>query len=635
MNRRELLSAAAGAGLVLRSGLARAAPTRLDFTRVAARDGWPGWTCAGAANLSVTDGQGVLEAATDVFPSDPRPVAFALDRRFRDGEIAATVTAAGAGTGLVLRRTGFRRYLAAIYDDEQHALLIVRRTPAGVEELARATAGPPQEMSFSARGRTLTARADGTEVTAEDASPRAGDPGVLATARTLFPSSGPAVLPALGNVHLLPYGVQEGEAVFETAVGEQVLAQIRERSTARFADIELRPAGRTAATRPSIIAATAAPTARLRVALDVPARVTIEVADNPGFRHRRRLDGGRTDGFRAVIATAHGLPAGHRVYWRARARRRGRETVGPTRSFRVLPRHDRVTLAIGACAAQFGPAFDRIAERRPDVFVWQGDLNYPDTMGPLAQTVPAYAGIWRELLANPRTSAILDRTLFATQRDDHDYGVQDANSTNLVPWGLAPWESLVESRQYYRFRAGSAEVWVLDQRQHKSDPTLADTKDKTLLGARQRAWLLRTLAASRAPFKVICSPCTLAPLPANARDGSWAAGFTAERDILLAHIERHVTGRTVFVTGDTHWTMAYERDGLLELRPCPLGIPTPNDITLTQPQAAEDARRTPGVVYADDDRGHFAFLEVDDDALDLRLVREDGAEPYRTRLRAG
>src|SRR5205814_10560331 len=104
------------------------------------------------------------------------------------------------------------------------------------------------------------------------------------------------------------------------------------------------------------------------------------------------------------------------------------EVVGPTRSFRVLPAAGsgaRATIAIGACASQFGPIFDRIAERRPDAFIWQGDLNYPDTVGPLAQTVPCYAGIWRDFLANPRLEAMLERTLFATQRDDHDCGVQD------------------------------------------------------------------------------------------------------------------------------------------------------------------------------------------------------------------
>jgi phosphodiesterase/alkaline phosphatase D-like protein len=371
------------------------------------------------------------------------------------------------------------------------------------------------------------------------------------------------------------------------------------------------------------------------VATDVPARVEIEVAADPRFRHSRRVRAGITGTFDAALADVGALKTGRRVYWRARVRRRRREAFGPVRSFRVLPRagaREAVTVAIGACASQFGPIFDELAARRPDAFVWQGDLNYADTLGPLAQTTPAYAGVWRDFLANPRMAPLLERGLFAAQRDDHDYGVQDANSTNLVPWGLAPWEALFEKRLYYRFATGLAEFWVLDQRRFKSSPGLPDTPAKTLLGGEQRAWLLRTLAASRAPFKVVCSPCTVAPLPANGRDGSWAVGFTAERDLVLDHVRRNVSGRTLFVTGDTHWTMAYERDGLFEARPCPLGIPTPNDITLTDPRAAEDARKVPGVLYADDEKGHVALVTVSGAGLDLSLLREDGATPFRRRF---
>jgi len=317
--------------------------------------------------------------------------------------------------------------------------------------------------------------------------------------------------------------------------------------------------------------------------------------------------------------------------------RAGVETVGPARSFRVLPAAGspaRARIAIGACAAQFGPLFDVLAARRPDAFIWQGDLNYPDTVGPLAQTTPCYAGIWREFLANPRMAPLLESTLFAAQRDDHDYGVQDANSTNLVPWGLAPWDALLGRRLFYRFTAGLAEIWVLDQRRFKS------REAGTLLGAAQREWLLRTLAASRAPFKVICSPCTLAPLPANERDGSWAVGYEAERDALLEHVRTRVSGRAIFVTGDTHWTMVYDRDGLFEARPCPLCIPTPNDITLTQPQAAEDARGQPGAVREPQqlaDTGVEQPLDVrdargtrldDGDALDVGRGL-DGVVPVR------
>ncbi len=131
------------------------------------------------------------------------------------------------------------------------------------------------------------------------------------------------------------------------------------------------------------------------------------------------------------------------------------------------------TIAVGACASQFGPIFDQIAAPKPDAFIWQGDLNYPDTIGPLAQTNAGYAGIWRDFLRNPRIAPMLNTTAFAAQRDDHDYGVQDANSTNLKPWGLAPWEALMERRPYYRFAAGVAEFWVLDQRLNKSDPDAA------------------------------------------------------------------------------------------------------------------------------------------------------------------
>jgi hypothetical protein len=485
-----------------------------------------------------------------------------------------------------------------------------------------------------------------TTVSVHDAAAplqRAGDPGILATARTLFPSSGGPVVPALGNLHLLPYGVQEGEAVLHTEVGKAVLDAIRERSTAVFTEIRLRAAERPRTTRPSVVAATTgAPLARgavLRVAADVPAHATVEISADPAFRHSRRIDAGRTNRFGGVLAEVTGLTPGRRVYWRPRLRRHGRESVGPVRSLRVLPRAgsaEPVTIAIAACASQFGPIFDRLAARRPDAFVWQGDLNYPDTAGPLAQTVHAYGGIWRDFLANPRMRPLLARTMIAVQRDDHDYGVQDANSTNLVRRGIEPWEALMERRIHYRFSAGLADVWVLDQRRFKSDPDAPDTRRKTLLGSAQRRWLLSTLAASHAPFKIVCSPCTLAPLKANARDGSWAAGFTAERDLILEHVRRRVSGRTLFVTGDTHWTMVYDRDGLFEARPCPLGIPTPNDITLTDPQAAEDARSTPGVAYADDERGHFAMVRAAGHSgrarLDLTLVREDGAAVYRRRF---
>ena len=653
ISRRELLVAgtAAGVAIALPGSSAAQSAHAFEFAAMPPGDRWPGWSCSDVANLRVQGGRGLLEAGSDVFPCNPRPVAFAVDRRFRDGRITATADATGAGTGVVVRRVGVRSYYAAILDDEQKALVLVRRLPGGVQELGRVAWAPaegPVELSLEASGAkptTLTATSGVLTVSARDSEPslqHAGDAGVLATARTLFPSSGGPV-PALGNLHLLPYGVQEGEAFMQTDVGQAILGQIRERSTASFTRIVIDASGPTSLTSPTVVAATNGAPVRgggqLRVATDVPARVEIEYARNSHFRRSRTMEATRTSSFNGVVAQLRGMPAGTRIWWRARLRRRGSSTIGPVRSFKVLPAAgsgERATIAIGACASQFGPIFDHLLARKPDVFVWQGDLNYPDTIGPLAQTMAGYAGIWRDFLANPLLAPVFEHALFAPQHDDHDYGVQDVNSTNLVPWGIAPWDALMQPRLYYRFSAGVADFWVLDQRRFKSAPTDPDTPAKTLLGAEQRSWLLRTLAASKAAFKVICSPCTLAGVGGNSRDGSWASGFKAERDLVLRHINQHVRGRTLFVTGDTHWTMVYDGDHLFEARPCPLGIPTPNDITLTSPTEANDARKRPGVVYADQQYSHFGLAELSGDGrtarLDLSLVREDGAVPFTKRF---
>jgi phosphodiesterase/alkaline phosphatase D-like protein len=152
---------------------------------------------------------------------------------------------------------------------------------------------------------------------------------------------------------------------------------------------------------------------------------------------------------------------------------------------------------------------------------------------------------------------------------------------------------------------------------------------------RQRRWLLRTLAASLAEFKVICSPCTVF-MPANARDGNWAAGFQAERDLLLRHIRQRVSGTTIFVTGDTHLTGVFEDERGFEVRAAPVAIPKPNDVTLVDPLAAQNLQAQPGVSYADDS-SYFCLIETGARegraTLELTLVREDGATPYSRTFR--
>jgi phosphodiesterase/alkaline phosphatase D-like protein len=371
--------------------------------------------------------------------------------------------------------------------------------------------------------------------------------------------------------------------------------------------------------------------AHLSVASDVAARVDFEVSTSPRMRGSSLVPAGRTGAFRSAGRAIRGLPAGERIYWRPRLTRHGEVAKGQIRSFRNGPGDEPFRVAVAACASQFGPCFDLLAQGQPDVFVWQGDLNYADTHGPLAQTMTGYAGIWRDFLANPRLASVLRSASFVPQRDDHDYGLQDANATNIpeYPWALEPWDALMSPRPFHRFSAGPAEVWVLDQRLFKSDPESPDGPQKTLLGERQRRWLFRTLSASRAQFKIICSPCTLF-MPANARDGNWAVGYETEREALLTHLRQRVRGTAIFLTGDTHLTGVYESGSELEIRAAPVGIPKPNDITLVDPLAASKLAAVDGVAYAGDDC-HFTMLELQagrSPRLDVALMREDGATVF-------
>ena len=483
LRRRECLAGAAAGALLGLSGPgtrpARDWERTLDFRSLAEGQGWPGWTCAGVANLRRDGGHGLLEAGSDVFPCDPRPVAFAVDQRFADGEITAELDAGGAGAGVVVRRVGPRDYYAAVYDAEQArwsfsseaspttgwgARPLPRRSPRRASRLSLRRAGAlPTDADRDARTATAPGRGLGDRRDARASARRA----IPACSPPRAPSSrarGRRSFPALGNLHLLPYGVQEGQVIIDTAVGagrhgadpralHRLVHPITSaRSGSPADDPALRDRRDDRAPLAGVPPCGSRPTSR--------PEVEIEVASDADFRRTARGLARVRTSFGGASPRARGLPDG-RVHWRAHLTRRGKRAVGPTRSFKTLPRAESESRRGSRSAPaprSSDPLFEQLAARRPDVFVWQGDLNYPDTLGPLAQTVPGYAGIWRDFLANPAMARARRAQLFAAQRDDHDYGLQDANSTNLVPWGLKPWEALMERRLFYRFAAGRGGV---------------------------------------------------------------------------------------------------------------------------------------------------------------------------------
>lgn len=612
----------------------RAAEETLRFDGTG--QGWgAAWALNGVGNWWVERGLGMLQAATDVYPSDRRVVAFLVDRAFRDGAVTAKIRATGLGAGVVLRRSGPRTWYAALYDGA--VLQILKRTPSSETVLAAIPAPDlrfPVTLNFAASslvgGSALLAarlRDDlslpvSLEARDPDPIPGPGDPGCIATTES-GTRSGPGLPLGMASARAL-WVTGPGQEIEESALGRVREDALRALSTAAYEEVVIE-ASEQLASRPTVLAATTGPPldggARLAVVTDLPAEVTVELGNRPDLQNSVHLSGSTTSE-RAAFFELQGLPRDSVWYWRAQARRGAVVSTGPLRSFRVLPAPSNpapVTMVVGSCATEFGRTFTHIAADSPDVFVWEGDLNYPDAHGPLAQTDQAYRQIWKDFLATPELQPILSRASFVACRDDHDYGENDCWAETLKPFGIGPWEDLVNPGVYASFRAGVAEVWVLDMRRFADDPALPDRfPGKSVLGDAQRTWLLEGLRSSDAPFKVI-----LAPRPAywgSNEEQGWYRGYTAERDYILDWIRDQVSGWVVVASGDSHNGTVVDgsligRPRFLEVRASPMDIPPPGWV---RPNPGE-----PGVVWTGAGKFYcrLRWAGTDGPALNVELVR--------------
>lgn len=143
------------------------------------------------------------------------------------------------------------------------------------------------------------------------------------------------------------------------------------------------------------------------------------------------------------------VPAGESVYWRPLLRREELTTRGAVRHVRTPPARGSggtFSLAVGACASRFETTFQQIEALDPDVLVWEGDINYLDAMGAVAQTMSGYAGLWKALLRTPELEGLFSSSCVAFWRDDHDYGHNDVASQELRACGVDPFESVLEVR---------------------------------------------------------------------------------------------------------------------------------------------------------------------------------------------
>src|SRR5581483_986025 len=123
--------------------------------------------------------------------------------------------------------------------------------------------------------------------------------------------------------------------------------------------------------------------------------------------------------------------------------------------------------------------------------------------------------------------------------------------------GLAVFREVVpmSPRTFRTFRWGKGlQVWLTEGRDFRSPNTMKDGPDKTIWGKEQKQWLMQSLLASDADFKVLVSPTPIVgPDRPNKRDNHSNAAFQHEGDEIRRWIRKHLPERFFWINGDRHW----------------------------------------------------------------------------------
>lgn len=239
---------------------------------------------------------------------------------------------------------------------------------------------------------------------------------------------------------------------------------------------------------------------------------------------------------------------------------------------RTFPTSGNFTVAAASCAGQPGvgkaeyitgpaqtsdsPAFDRIRDRDPALFIHLGDLHYRD----LNTTLQAnYWTAYRDVMANDRQHTLYRNVPLAYVWDDHDFGPNNSDGTytgksaaqaayrTYVPHYTLDSGSLI----YQTFTVGRVRFILLDVRSERSPNGNTDNSSKTMLGTTQKQWLKDTLDDATEPCIVLC---TIGPWNGSLED-NWGS-FSTERQELAEYFEDNGhTDKLFLVHGDIHGVM--------------------------------------------------------------------------------
>ena len=331
--------------------------------------------------------------------------------------------------------------------------------------------------------------------------------------------------------------------------------------------------------------------------------------------------------------------------------------VSPIGRARTLPHpssREAVRLAFSSCqhyaCGHFSPHADAAAQDL-DLCVFLGDYIYAERRRPApldprrdtahANDLRSYRAKYRRYRSDPALRELHRLHPMVHIWDDHE--VENNYTDNRpAPAALqraagyrAAFEWLPRAsfprerfRLYRRIALGrTADLFLLDERQYRAVDGAG--RPIQLLGDTQRNWLIKSLRASKARWKIIANQVPIAPMDYGdgQRVDSWG-GYDASRALLLAEIERAGIDDVVFFTGDAHVFMVNGIAGDPTQRPAAIeyvcgSVTSPG---ADRPEADVQARNPWTRQYNGRDHG-YALATFDDRQLVTEYRRSDITRP--------
>ncbi len=212
--------------------------------------------------------------------------------------------------------------------------------------------------------------------------------------------------------------------------------------------------------------------------------------------------------------------------------------------------------------------YESIQRDQPQFLLSCGDNVYYDNEDPVVNGEGVARYHWERMYSLPTLVNCLRNVGGYWQKDDHDTIADDTwpgrVNAKMAPFSFAQGQRIFREQvpaplagapMFRTVKLGTdVEFWLPEARDYRSANNSPDGPAKSIWGALQKQWLMDSLKASRAVWKVVVNPNPIVgPDRETKNDNHANQGFAHESHEIRQFLRQNFEGNVISVCGDRHW----------------------------------------------------------------------------------